>query len=99
MLEHIPASDFLILDHKARNLDSVLVHTRLLALPYGILYREAEDPLAEVAPAHAAHRHAWLLYRTLDREVVVAQVNSLGRIACERVLGRVGVYPGAPCPG
>ena len=90
MLEHIPASDFLILDHKARNLDSVLLHTRLLALPYGILYREAEDPLAEVAPAHAAHRHAWLLYRTLDREVVVAQVNSLGRIACERVLDAWG---------
>ena len=90
MLEHIPASDFLILDHKARNLDSVLLHTRLLALPYGILYREAEDPFAEVAPAHAAHRHAWLLYRTLDREVVVAQVHSLGRIACERVLDAWG---------
>ena len=90
MLKHIPASDFLILDHKARNLDSVLVHTRLLALPYGILYREAEDPLAEVAPAHAAHRHAWLLYRTLDREVVVAQVRSLGRIACERVQDAYG---------
>ena len=90
MLEHIPASDFLILDHKARNLDSVLLHTRLLALPYGILYREAEDPLAEVAPAHAAHRYAWLLYRTLDREVVVAQVRSLGRIACERVQDAYG---------
>ena len=90
MLEHIPASDFLILDHKARNLDSVLLHTRLLALPYGILYREAEEPLAEVAPAHAAHRHAWLLYRTLDREAVVAQVHSLGRIACERLLDAWG---------
>ena len=90
MLEHIPASDFLILDHKARNLDSVLLHTRLLALPYGILYREAEDPFAEVAPAHAAHRHAWLLYRTLDREAVVAQAHSLGRIACERVLDAWG---------
>ena len=85
MLEHIPASDFLILDHKARNLDSVLLHTRLLALPYGILYREAEDPLAEVALARAEHLHAWLLYRTLDREAVVAQVRFLGRIACERV--------------
>ncbi len=90
MLEHIPASDFLILDHKARNLDAVLVHIRQLALPYGILYREAEDPLAEVAPAHTAHRHAWLLYRTLDREAVTAQVRSLGRIACERVLDAWG---------
>ena len=90
MLEHIPANDFLILDHKARNLDSVLLHTRLLARPYGILYREAEEPLAEVAPAHAAHRHAWLLYRTLDREAVTAQVRSLGRIACERVLDAWG---------
>ena len=90
MLKHIPASDFLILDHKARNLDSVLLHTRLLALPYGILYREAEEPFAEVAPAHAAHRHAWLLYRTLDREAVVAQAHSLGRIACERVLDAWG---------
>ena len=90
MFKHIPASDFLILDHKARNLDSVLVHTRLLGRPYGVLYREAEDPLAEVAPAHTAHRHAWLLYRTLDREAVVAQVQSLGRIACERVLDAWG---------
>ena len=79
MLEHIPASDFLILDHKARNLDSVLVHTRLLALPYGILYREAEDPLAEVAPAHAAHRYGctpgsstgrWIAKSLLPRSVL-----------------------------
>ncbi len=86
MLEHIPASDFLIIDHKARNLDSILLHTRQLGLAYGVIYREAEEPLAEVNPAHSSHRDAWLLYRTLDREAVQEYVPAPGRIACARVL-------------
>lgn len=86
MHEHIPASDFLIVDHKARNLDSILLHTRQLGLAHGVIYREAEEPLAEVIPAHNSHLNAWLLYRTLDREAVREFVPALDRIACERVL-------------
>lgn len=90
MHERLPEADFLILDYEAERLDPGRLYTRLLGLPYKIIYRERENPLDSVKTAHLPYPYAWMLFRAPDSQFMAGQAVGLGRVFCERVLDSWG---------
>lgn len=85
MRDRLPEDDFLILDYEAERLDPGRLYTRLLGLPYKIIYREREDPLGSVGAAHLPYPYAWMLFRAQDSQLIAEQGEALGRVFCDRL--------------
>ncbi len=83
--DNLPASDFLILDFEAEWQDPGRLYTRLLGLPYKIIYRHRDDPLESVGAAHLPYAYAWLLFRSQDAGAIAEQGVALGRVYCDRL--------------
>ena len=90
MRERLPEADFLILDYEAERLDPGRLYTRSLGLPYKIIYRDRENPLASVGQAHLPYPYAWMLFRSQDSAEIAAQAAGLGRVFCERLVDAWG---------
>ena len=98
-------TDFLVLDSRVEGRDPGRVYTKALGLPYKIIYRDREAPLASVAPVHAQYTYAWMLFHARDQADMDALAAELGRVQCEVVhegwglmLARHALTP-AHCPG
>ena len=74
------------------------LYTRLLGLPYKIIYREREDPLGSVGAAHLPYPYAWMLFRAQDSQFIAEQGDALGRVFCDRLPEAWGYTLETPCP-
>ena len=91
MHERIAATDLLIMDTFAAQLDSDRFYVRRLGLPWEIVRRYREDPYETVRPVHADYPYLWLLYLSKNQVVGFADLpHELGRVFCERVLDEWG---------
>ena len=90
MHERIAATDLLIMDTFAAQLDSDRFYVRRLGLPWEIVRRYREDPYEKVRPVHADYPYLWLLYLSKDRVGFADLPHELGRVFCERVLDEWG---------